>query len=444
MTVATGVVSGVSVSHRQASVERIETASVRDERAAIEALLAREGVHEAFVLGTCNRFEAYVVTDDPERGREVVASVVEDLPSEALCELDHEGSLRHLMRIACGLESLVLGEDQILGQMQAAYADARTVDGIGPVLEEGVQKAIHVGERARTETNIGDGVVSLGSAAATLAGREVDLAATTVLVVGAGEMGTLAAQALAPDAKRLLVANRTETTAAHVAREVAGDAAALSLDELDGALAAADVVVSATSSPKPVLDRAALVGAGTTLLIDIAQPRDVPPDVGDLPNITLLDLDALESVTEDTRDCRRAAAERVEAMVEREFEHLLARYKRKRADQVIAAMYESAEGMKERELTRALSKLETDGLTTDQRAVVEALADALVNQLLAAPTRSLRDAAEADDWTTINSALRLFDPAFDAPVSVETDDPADLPPETQRALASAVHEHLDD
>ncbi|WP_435077368.1 glutamyl-tRNA reductase [Halococcus sp. AFM35] len=444
MTVATGVISGVSIAHQRASVEQIEAACNRDERATVEALLDHEGILEAFALQTCNRFELYAVADDPEHASESLAAAVADSPDEIVRELGHEESLRHLMRVACGLESLVLGEDQILGQLQDAYANALAVGAIGPMFEAGIQKAIHVGERARTETKIDEGVVSLGSAAARLAGKERSLDDATGLVVGAGEMGTLAAQSLGQSVEQLFVANRTEETAAHVAERVAADGAAFGLDDLSEALSLADVVVSATSSPGPVLDRAALESAGETLLIDIAQPRDAPQAAAELPNVNHYDLDALESVTEATRERRQAAAERVEAMIDREFDNLLARYKRQRADAVIAAMYENAERMKERELSRALSKLDTDGLTDDQRAVVESLGDTLVSQLLAAPTKSLRDAAEADDWTTINSALRLFDPTFDADDAPSTPDPNEIPSETQHAFASAVREHLDD
>jgi glutamyl-tRNA reductase len=441
VTVATGVISGVSIAHQRASVEQIEAACTHDERETVETLLASDGIREAFCLQTCNRFELYVVADDPEHGRERLSSGVADSPADIVRELGHEESLRHLMRVACGLESLVLGEDQILGQLQETYANALAIGAIGPMFEAGIEKAIHVGERARTETAIGEGVVSLGSAAARLASEERNLDDATGLVVGAGEMGTLAAQSLGRSVSHLLVANRTAKTAAHVAERVAADGTAFGLGALPEALLLADVVVSATSSSDPVLDRAALESAGETLLIDIAQPRDAPQAAARLPNVTHYDLDTLESVTDATRERRRDAAERVEAMINREFDNLLARYKRQRADAVIAAMYENAERMKERELSRALSKLDTDGLTDDQRAVVESLADTLVSQLLAAPTKSLRDAAEDDDWTTINSALRLFDPSFDdAPT---TPDP-DVPPETQHALASAVREHLDD
>ncbi|RJT03031.1 glutamyl-tRNA reductase [Halococcus sp. IIIV-5B] len=443
MTVATGVISGVSLAHGTASVEQIEAACVADDHAAVEALLAHDGVREAVCLQTCNRFEVYVVSDDPERGRDVVTSVVEEFPDEAVVDLSHEESLRHLMRVACGLESLVLGEDQILGQVREAYTAARSVGGIGPVLEEAIEKAIHVGERARTETEIGEGVVSLGSAAVELAADERSLAEATGLVIGAGEMGTIAAQSLARSLDRLLVANRTEANAAHVADQVETDATAVALDELPDALAAADVVVSATGSPNLVVDADDLGAAGETLFIDIAQPRDAPAAAADLDNVDLRDLDALESVTDETRERRREAAARVEAMIDREFDHLLAHYKRARADEVIASMYENAERMKHRELSRAVSKLEADGLTDDQRAVVESLADTLVSQLLAAPTKSLRDAAEADDWTTINSALRLFDPSFDGP-SIPEPETTEVSAETRHALATAVREHLDD
>ena len=212
MTVATGIISGVSIAHQHASVEQIEAACARDERETVEALCAHDGIREAFALQTCNRAELYVVADDPEHGREVLSSVVADSPTEAVRELGHEESLRHLMRVACGLESLVLGEDQILGQVREAYTAARSVGGIGPVLEEAIEKAIHVGERARTETEIGEGVVSLGSAAVELAADERSLAEATGLVIGAGEMGTIAAQSLARSLDRLLVANRTEAT----------------------------------------------------------------------------------------------------------------------------------------------------------------------------------------------------------------------------------------
>ena len=435
MMSSTGIISGVSVSFECATVDVLAEASGPDQRTAVSGLLAREAVEEAFALQTCNRIEAYVVTDDPATGRAAVNDFVAGVSDEVAAEMDHEESLRHLLRVAAGLESLVLGEDQILGQMRTAYEDARGVGGIGTMLEDAVTKAIHIGERVRTETAINEGAVSLGTAAARLVSEETDLADATALVVGAGEMGTLTARSLAAHgADRLIVANRTVPHAEHVANEVDADARAVALPAVPSATERADVVVTATGSDGHLIDVDALDGAGETVVIDLAQPRDVAPAADDVPSAVVYDLDALESVTDETRERRQAAAEQVEGMIDEEFNRLLDQYKRKRADEVIAAMYESAEGIKSREVSTAMSKLESEGeVTEEQREVVESLADTLVSQLLAAPTKSLRDAAAEDDWTTIQTALRLFDPDFGGeagPPDFVTDAaPGDLPDE---------------
>jgi glutamyl-tRNA reductase len=407
------VVTGVSVAHDEADVEQVETAAA-DEKRRVEALLARDPVLEAFAIETCNRAEAYVVTDDPEEGEAVLADAMPDLPDDVVRWMDHEESLRHLLRVAAGLESLVLGEDQILGQVRQAYETARGVGGIGELLDPAVTKAIHVGERARTETAINEGVVSLGSAAVELAEGERDLADATAVVVGAGEMGTLAARSLAAaGVEDLAVVNRTVPHAEHVADDVDAEAAAAGLDALADLLAAADVAVTATGSDDPVVRPGDAREAGDTLVVDIAQPRDVAPAAEAAGGLDVRDLDDLEAVTERSREQRREAAAAVETMVDQEFGRLLEQFKRRRADDVIATMYESAEGVKERELRKAVQKLQASGdLTADQREVVESMADALVGQLLAAPTKSLRDAAQEDDWTTIDTALQLFDPEF--------------------------------
>jgi len=416
MTTPTGLLAGVSVSHQRAGIEEIDRASRESQAEAVRSLLEREGVREAFVIQTCNRAEAYVVAEDAAAGREALAPYAGEVPEEAVLELDHGESLRHLLRVAAGLESLVVGEDQILGQVSSAFEDAREAGGIGPILEDAVVKALRVGERARTETAINEGVTSLGSAAVALAREtlETDLGDATALVVGTGEMGTLAARALEGTVERILLANRTAETAEHLAGTLETDTGVLGLDALAGAAGAVDLVVTATGSETPVLDASALEDAGDTLVVDLAKPRDVPPAAGELAGVTLRDLDALESVTEETRSRRRAAAEAVEAIVEEELDRLRTQYKRKRADDVIAAMYEGAEELKSRELDTAIARLEAaEGeFSAEEREVVESLADALVGQLLAPPTRSLRDAAQNDDWATINTALRLFGPGL--------------------------------
>jgi glutamyl-tRNA reductase len=432
VTAATGVVSGVRVSHDSATLDAVEAACHDDDETILRRLLDVPGVHESFVLQTCNRFEAYVVTNAAETGRAVLADFTPDVGDHSVVEMGHEESLRHLMRVATGIESLVLGEDQILGQVRDSYEIAVEIGALGPMLDDAVTKAIHVGERARTETKINDGAVSVGSAAVKLLAErhDAELETVTALVVGAGEMGTIAAHALADaDVETLYVANRSPDGAADVTRETDhDDARAIALDALVSALDGADVVVTATGSEGHVLEADDLADCGEAIVVDIAQPRDVSPAVGALDGVTVHDMSALESVTDRTERKRRAAAESVEAMIDREFERLLEGYKRKRADEVISAMYESAERVKDRELSEALSKLDAHGdLTDDQREVVSGLADALVSQLLAVPTKSLREAAAEDDWATINTALQLFDPDFG-----EDEEQAGKPPEFVR------------
>jgi len=407
----TGVVSGARLTFETADVEALETARVDN---ALDRLREQPGVEEAFALQTCNRVEAYVVARDRNTGRHALRMAGFD--ASGTVESGHEASLRHLMRVAAGLDSMVLGEDQVLGQMKDALQAAEEVDAIGPMLREAVTKAVHVGERARTETEINEGVVSLGSAAARLVQRECRLAGVNALVVGAGEMGTLAAKALVSHGVgQLVIANRSPDRARFVANDLPDPVTGTGFDDLHAAVSNADVVFSATGSSDHVLEPETFDDVESeTFVVDLAQPRDVDPAVESLPDVTVRGLDDLQAVTEETKERRQAAAREVEDLIDHEFEVLLDQYKRKRADEVIAAMYESADRLKRRELETALSKLDAQGdLTDDQRATVEALADSLVSQLLAAPTKSLRDAAAKDDWATIATALQLFDPEFE-------------------------------
>lgn len=413
----TGIITGVSVSHVDARVEEIDAASGDSVRAVVSELLADRRVSEAFAVQTCNRAEAYVVADSAADGRSVLSDRVSHVRSGAVTWLSHEGSIRHLMRVAAGLESLVLGEDQIIGQFKTAMEESRAAGGIGTVLDETLTKAIHVGETARTKTEINQGVLSLGSAAVELAQRETNLDGSSALIVGAGEMGMLSARALsAAGVDRLTIANRTVPHAEHIAAELDVDASAIHLGAIPAAAAEADVLISATNSSEHLITTADLKATDQIVCIDIAQPHDIEPAADAIDGVSLYDIDSLEAVTEETRSDRKAAAEAVEAIIDEEFDRLLASFKRKQADEAIRAMYEGAERVKTREVTTALTKLEANGdLTDEQREIVESLADALVGQLLAAPTKSLREAAGEDDWTTIQTAMKLFDPGFDDP-----------------------------
>ncbi|MFD1563451.1 glutamyl-tRNA reductase [Haloarchaeobius amylolyticus] len=421
---STGVVTAARVTHRCGTVDQLAAASPESQATAVTELLTVPDIEEAYVLSTCNRVEAYVVGPDHVVGRAALSEFFAGIEDDAVVTTDHNESLRHLLRVAAGLESVIIGEDQIIGQVRTAYEDARDAGGIGSMLEAAVTKAIHVGERARTETAINEGVVSLGSAATRRAAREIDLEGAVALVVGAGEMGQLAARSLAAaGVDELVVANRTVSRATPLVSDVDDetDTTVVSLEELSRVATRADVVVAATGSDEPVVEPHHLDGqAGPKVIVDLGQPRDVAPETDTLPDVRVFDLDDLESITAETHEQRADAADEVETMIDHEFELLVEQYKRARADEAIAAMYESAERIKEREVETALSRLDGDEVSTEQREIVEAMADSLVNQLLAPPTKSLREAAAEDDWSTIHTALQLFDPEFggnDGPIA---------------------------
>ncbi|MFB6157571.1 MAG: glutamyl-tRNA reductase [Haloferacaceae archaeon] len=427
-----GILTGVVVAHDRATVDEIAAAGAPDDATRVESLLAREGVSEALSLRTCNRAEAYVVADSPDAGRAALSDFAPEVRDGAVRTLRHEECLRHLMRVAAGLESQVLGEDEIIGQVRDAVETARAVGGVGPVLDRATTKALHVGERARSETAINEGTTSLARAGVDLAAESTPLDGADALVVGAGEMAAAAADALADaGVAHLTVANRTVANAERVAARVDVPAVAAGLDVLAERAAEADVIATATASPDPLLGPQAFADAEETTVVDLALPRDVAPSVDDVDGVEVRDIDALETVTERTHERRRAAADRVEEIVEEELDRLLSSFKRERADEAIAGMYEGAERVKARQLAAARDRMEANGgLTPEQEEALEDFADALVGQLLAAPTRSLRAAAEEDDWTTIRTAMELFDPSFDgAPDPATPDGPREGRPD---------------
>lgn len=406
-----GVLTGVCVSHRDVDIECIERSAPDDCAAAMQSLLGHESVRECFVYATCNRAEWYVVTDGEESGEAVLT---EYLPSETVDSgrlMNHDESVAHLLRVGAGLESMVIGEDQILGQLRSAIQQADHIDACGPILTNTIWKAIHVGENVRTQTGINEGITSVGRAAVVRASDVVPIKDAAPLIVGAGEMAKIAAQALVDEGTtQLTIANRTRTSAEELATELPIPTTVVPLRDLASAIAATSLVVTATGSSDPVITPDLLNQPGETLFVDIAQPRDVDPAVEDIAGITRFDIDDIEAVTRETNRDRAAAASIAEEIVAKEFVELHEYLKRKQADTVIAAMYEGAESIKERELSRAKQRLTESESSPDD--VLSDFADALVGQLFAAPTKSLREAAENDEWETIQTALRIYDPAF--------------------------------
>ncbi|MFB6206287.1 MAG: glutamyl-tRNA reductase [Haloglomus sp.] len=411
-------VSGIRVTHETADVDDIETLSDRTRQEYPVELLERSDVSEVFALQTCHRAELYVVLNRGEEiGTEIMDPLTAGIETDAVVRMDHQQSLRHLLRVAAGLESMVLGEEEILGQIREAYQTHRELETLGPVLDTAVTKAIHVGQRARTETEINDGVHSITSAAVEFADAKAGLDGSSVLLVGAGNMGRMISRSLTgTGTAELVVANRTPQRAARLVADIESMTTdAVGLEAIPDLLGEVDVVITATGSEDFVIRPTHVDTEQDGVIIDIAQPRDVDPVVAARTGWALHDISALESITSETHERRRQAADRVETLVDTEYQRLREQYKQHRVEEVVSTIHSEADTVKTQHVETVLSKLEANGgVTAEQEAIISSFADALLSDLLAPPTQGLKHAAIHDDWATIRAAVQLFDPMFDA------------------------------
>ena len=410
----------IGINHQTAPVELRERVAFADHAlpAALASVRGLAGVREAVLLSTCNRTELYAVADDDGRALDAWLATHPGTDEAADADLRpylyrHEDgdAVRHLFRVATGLDSLVLGEPQILGQVKQAWAAAREAGALGGQLDRLFQQAFVAAKRARTDTRIGANPVSIASTAVRLAQASfARLEESVVLLVGAGETIELAARHLAQaKVKRLLVANRTLVHAQELASRHGG--VALPLDELQRHLGEADIVFSATASREPVVRRAHVEAAlaqrrhRPMLLLDLAVPRDIEPEVAQLRDAFLYTIDDLEKAVEDNRRSRREAADAAEAIVELQ----VARY----AEAQLAAaratplkrLRAHGEGARDEVLAKARAQLRAGH---DPAEVLDFLAHALTNRLLHAPTVALRQAALEGDAALARTAEKLF------------------------------------
>jgi len=396
----------VGTSHRLAPVEVREQVALDPEAAAeLARRLAAGG--EAVCLSTCNRTELYLAHSDSEQTEERAVSALAGGEQE-LYRLRDEAAALHLFRVAAGLDSMVPGEGEILGQVRAAY-EAGTC---GPVLDRLFRQALHAGKKVRTETAIGESPASVSSAAAALAQQVFgELGGCRVLLVGAGEVSDLAARSLAARGAAITgVASRTLERAQALAERFG--ARAVPLDRVAEELARADVVVSSTSSPGIVLDRGAVAAAvegrkGRPLfLIDLAVPRDVDPAVSELDACYLYDIDDLQAVVSESLSGRRREAPRAEAIVAQE----AARFRDWLASldvvPAIASLRERAEQIRSGELAKAEGRL--GGLSESERRTVESLTTQIVNKLLHLPIVRMKQAAATEGAGYVDVARDLF------------------------------------
>ena len=410
----------VGMNHRTASLAEREALALAPDAAhgVLAEALRRDPIREALVISTCNRTEFYVATEDTDGAAAALRDTVNrvkgaDLlpPGPSIYRLDDAAAIRHAFRVACGLDSMVLGEAQILGQLKDAYTAAREAGAAGPMLDRLFESAFRAGKRARAETSIGAGVVSIASAACELARQGLrSLDALRVVVVGAGETSRLAAKHLAHHCPgSVTIVNRTLARAEALALELG--IAAQPLERLTQTLAAADLVVTATAAPTAILgvghvrDAMATRSDRPLLIIDLAVPRDVEPEVASVDGVTLHPIDAIQTVVDRTLATRASEVPRVETIVDEEAAKYEAWRRGFEASPIVRDLRDHFERMRSEEIERQLANV-----SAEERARAERLTKALVNRLLHLPTVRLKDADPASDegvWR-LRAARELF------------------------------------
>jgi glutamyl-tRNA reductase len=394
----------VGISHHRAPVELRERAALDPKRGAALAERLAGAESEAVCLSTCNRTELYLADESAEEAERKAEAALLALESElgpALYRLRDEAAALHLFRVAAGLDSMVPGEGEILGQVRAAHELGAT----GPLLDRLFRQALHAGKKARAQTAIGESPASVSSAAAALAEQVFgDLRGRSILVVGAGKVGELAVRNLVSRGATIaFVANRTLDRATDLARRFGS--VPISLDDLGGALARADVLLSSTSAPGWVLardqvERALPARKGRPLfLIDLAVPRDLDPAIHELDGCYLYDIDDLEAVVAETLAGRRHEAERAEAIVAEEADRFREWQASLDVVPAIASLRARADEIRAAELRRAK-------LSDSERRAAESVTAAVLNKLLHLPTIRMKEAAAAADGVIYADAVR--------------------------------------
>jgi glutamyl-tRNA reductase len=392
----------VGTNHRQASVEfRERVALVEDEAAALlRRLRTALPDAEAFALSTCNRTEIYVLGSDPPHGGHVVRMLLGEMKAvdtrrdgPHFYELHGRAAIEQIYRVATGIDSQMLGETQILQQVQAGWEASLRAGAVGVIGERLLESALRCGRRARAETGISTGPVSVAFAAVGLAHKVFgNLATRAALVVGAGETGTLVARHLREHhIGRLSIANRSLERARAVAAEVRAEP--LGLESVAAALPHADILITATSAPQPLVDVAAVRAAMRTrhnrsfLIVDIGVPRDVAPQVSAIDNVFLHDVDGLQVMIDQTLARRRRDVPHVERIVAEDVDRFLEWHAGLQSAPIIRELRGRLEELRDQELARHVSHW-----TPDQRRTAEHMMRAFLNKLLHRPTMLVRDA----------------------------------------------------
>jgi len=416
----------VGLNHRSAPLELLERLAIGPELRpkALALLLDREHVKEGVILSTCNRVEVYTATDRFHDGGDAVRRFLTEVHGVRAGELgDHlyaqyeDRAVGHLFAVAAGIDSMVVGEAQILGQVREAFQAAQAERTVGPVLSALFARAIRVGRRARHDTAIGGGLASTVSVSLQMAEQRLGtLAGCRVLVVGAGRVAKLAGRTLRQaGAAELVVANRTASHGAALAQELGGRS--VPLEALDQELATADLLVASTAAVSPTVTLEA-VRRGLDrrsqrrplVVLDLGVPRDVEPEVRHLPGVVLADLEALRAALEAEDGGPRREVERVRALIAEETAGFMNGQREAKLAPTIRALRSRAERVRQRELAKAATRLA--GLDPAQRAALEAVTRGLVNKLLHDPIvrgKALAAGANGELYASVLRRLYALD-----------------------------------
>jgi glutamyl-tRNA reductase len=407
----------LSASHKKANVPMLEALSFKDKDKAISSLAKLDNVQEVVFLRTCNRTEIYVVgSGKPENlvdGLLQYWSRASNISTDIIMKtievfLDRE-ALLHLLRLTSGLESMVIGENEILGQVRKAYVDSKKTRTIGPILERAFTKALNVGKRVRAETRINNGLTSMSSVAVQLVEQHIpNRNEVTALLLGAGETGTLVAGELNKKGNyRILIANRTYSKGKKLADRIGGQA--IDFNELPTYLSLANVVITAVYSRKPLLKVKHFKGIkkkGKTLIIDLSQPRCVDTRVSKLPNVELKNIDDIREVVNGTMRIREKERQRAESIIEEELNHLQALLAETIVQPVIAKLCANVEEIRKKEFAYAKEKLRN--ISETELQIIEDLTKILTTRFLQPAIAKLKLASMEPNGSLIVTAKELF------------------------------------
>ena len=407
----------LGISHRTSPLALREQLAVPAAEMAerLRDVVQRASLEEALLVSTCNRVELYGVMRDASALREARAWLESRTGPGSLSTAlyQHRGAdvVRHVFRVASSLDSMVVGEPQILGQVKDAYGQAVSAGVLGTMLDRCFTRAFAVAKRVRNETGIAEGAVSVSSIACDLATKIFeDLRGKRVLLVGAGKMGESAAKHLAKQGAKIFVLNRSRECAVELAAVYNSEPR--SLHELASELGMADVAICSTSSERFVITPELMKEVGrarkfrTLFLIDIAVPRDVDPRVGEMENVFLYDVDDLQKVAAQNLNTRQKEADLAESIVEHEVGEFETWRKQQHLKPLIVALRQQVRGVLQQELERTLPKLGGDARATQE--ALERMLDAATNKLLHPTLAEVRKAAESGDMKTLRAAEALF------------------------------------